>query len=412
MSDFAPITEQGCSLGVFEPYLESFTTKLTGLGYCTAVVRQKRAAVSTFARWAVAEGYDIATIVDATLEAFLGASQASDASAKSSRRCTLMGFLEHLRAEGATLRPKPERDQTYAAVLQERYESYLLCERGLAAGTVANYRWYVGEFIRHHFETSLVPAPSDLDAQHVREFLVARTRTLMPRTAQLASTALRSFLRFLFLRGETLRDLALAIPTVPSRRQAPVHPYLRPEEVERLIDGCDRKTANGRRDHAILLLLARLGLRACEVAALELGDLHWRCGEVLVRGKGQQLQRLPLLPDVGSALALYLRRGRPKSECRNVFLRNEAPRVGLGADGVGFVVRRALARAGLRPPRRGSHLLRFSLATTMIRRGASMAEIGEVLRHRSADTTEIYAKVDFEALRAVALPWVGMGGEQ
>jgi site-specific recombinase XerD len=182
--------------------------------------------------------------------------------------------------------------------------------------------------------------------------------------------------------------------------------------LERLLDGCDRQTANGCRDYAILLLLARLGLRACEVAALELGDLRWRSGEVLVRGKGRVLQRLPLLPDIGSAVACYLRERRPKSECRNVFLRNEAPRVGLGADGVGFVVRRALARAGLRPPRRGSHLLRFTLATTMIRRGASMSEIGEVLRHRSSDSTEIYAKVDFQALRAVALPWVGMGGER
>ena len=412
MIGFAPVTEQGGSPRVFEPYLESFTTKLISLGYCAAVMRQKRATVSTFARWAVAERHDIATIDDATLEAFLKASRASNASAKSSRRCTLKGFLEHLRAAGATVRPDLERDRTHAALLQERYESYLLCERGLAQGTVASYRLYVGEFIRHHFETAVVPAPSNLNAQHVREFLVARTRTLTPRTAQLVATALRSFLRFLFLRGETLLDLALAIPTVSSRRQSSVHPYLRPEELERLLDGCDRQTANGCRDYAILLLLARLGLRACEVAALELGDLRWRSGEVLVRGKGRVLQRLPLLPDIGSAVACYLRERRPKSECRNVFLRNEAPRVGLGADGVGFVVRRALARAGLRPPRRGSHLLRFTLATTMIRRGASMSEIGEVLRHRSSDSTEIYAKVDFQALRAVALPWVGMGGER
>ena len=411
MSDVTPTSDPSCSTGVLEQCLESFTTELTSLGYCAAVVRQKRATARAFARWAVGQGLDVATIDDATIEAFLADSGVGHPTPKSNRRCTLARFLARLRAEGATFRPEPKRDHSYAALLQERYVTYLLSERGLAEETVASYRLYAAELVRHHFETAAGPAPAPgLDARAVQDFLLERTRTVAPTTARLVATALRSFLRFLFLCGEIRLDLALAIPTVPTRRQAGTHPYLCPEEVERLLDACDRKTANGRRDHAILLLLARLGVRACEVAALELGDLRWRSGEVVVRGKGQVLEHVPLLPDIGAALALYLCEGRPKSQCRSVFLRNDAPRVGLSPDGVGFVVRRALARAGLRPPRRGSHLLRFSLATTMIRRGASMAEIGEVLRHRSPETTEIYAKVDFEALRAVALPWVGTGG--
>jgi site-specific recombinase XerD len=235
-------------------------------------------------------------------------------------------------------------------------------------------------------------------------------RTLKPTTAQHAATALRSFLRFLFLRSETMTDFAVAIPSVHRWGQAKVHPYLCPAEVEQLLASCDVTTVNGRRDHAILLLLARLGLRACEVAALEIADLRWRAGEIVVRGKGRVCQRLPMLPDVGAAVALYLREARPISPSPRVFLRNDAPRIELSPDAVGFVVRRALCRAGLHPPTRGSHLLRHSLATTMIRHGASMTEIGEVLRHRSPETTEIYAKVDFEALRAVALPWTGWGG--
>jgi len=411
MSDFAPTSTHGCPASVLEQYLESFTSELRSLGYIAAVVRHKHATTAAFVRWMLDQRHEVATIDDATVESFLGDLRASDGTANNNRRCTLTGFLEHLRAKGATIRPQPERDHSYAALLQQRYETYLLCERGLAQGTVASYRLYVNEFVRRHFETTPVPAPAHgLNAQDVREFLLARTRTLKPRTAQLVATALRSFLRFLFSSGQTPVNLALAIPTVPTWHQARAHPYLHPQEVERLLDGCDRQSANGRRDHAILLLLARLGLRACEVAALELGDLRWRSGEFLVRGKGQVLQSLPLLPDVGASLALYLQDARPEHQCRSVFLRNNAPRVGLGPDGVGFVVRRALARAGLHPPRHGSHLLRFSLATTMIRRGASMAEIGEVLRHRSPETTEIYAKVDFEALRAVALPWVGVGG--
>ena len=209
---------------------------------------------------------------------------------------------------------------------------------------------------------------------------------------------------------ETVADLAAAVPSVRRWRRAKVHPYLREDEVERFLAACDCTTANGRRDHAILLPLARLGMRACEVVAIQLSDLHWRAGEVVVRGKGRVHQLLPLLADVGAAIALYLRDGRPESSCQSVFLRNDAPRVGLGADAVGLIVRRALGRAGLHPASHGSHLLRYSLATTMIRRGATMTEIGEVLRHRSPETTEIYAKVDFEALRAVALPWIGRGG--
>jgi integrase len=222
--------------------------------------------------------------------------------------------------------------------------------------------------------------------------------------------ALRSFLRFLFLRGDTQVDLALSFPTVRRWRRTAVHPHLRPDEVERMLAACDRATAVGRRDHAILLLLARLGLRACEVASLRLEDVRWRSGEIVVHGKGKSVQRLPLLPEVGAAVALYLQDARPRSECRSVFLRIQAPRVGLHAGAVGPIARHALARAGLHPPRAGSHLLRHSLATTMIRRGASMAEIAEVLGHRSPETTETYAKVDFESLRAVALPWPRPGG--
>jgi site-specific recombinase XerD len=142
------------------------------------------------------------------------------------------------------------------------------------------------------------------------------------------------------------------------------------------------------------------------VLALELDDLSWRAGEILVRGKGGVRDRLPLLPDVGAALALYLEKDRPASSSRRVFLRIHAPHRGLAhPSSVSTIVARALARAGLEPPTRGAHLLRHSLATGMLRRGASLAEIGQVLRHRSVNTTEIYAKLDFDALRDVAMPW-------
>jgi integrase/recombinase XerD len=326
------------------------------------------------------------------------------------RRFTLMAFLDHLRDQAVTDRPKPVRDDSPPTLLLQHYETYLREEQGLTEETADNYLRFVSPLVRTCLLGSATgTVSSDIGVQQVRDYLLKSTRTLRPTTAQLVATALRSFLRFLFLRGEIAVDLTAAVPSVRRWRKATVHPYLRPEEVEQLLGACDRTTANGRRDHAVLLLLARLGMRAREVAAMEISDLRWRAGEFLVRGKGRVYQRLPLLPDVGAAIALYLRDGRPDSPCRKVFLRNDAPRIELGADAVGLIVRRALARAGLHPPRHGSHLLRFSLATHMIRRGATMTEIGEVLRHRSPETTEIYAKVDFEALRAVALPWLGMG---
>jgi site-specific recombinase XerD len=198
---------------------------------------------------------------------------------------------------------------------------------------------------------------------------------------------------------------------VPDWRLATIPRSLASEQVERLLTACNRRTTTGRRDYAILLLLARLGLRAGEVVALELEDLHWRAGEITIRGKkGLRHDRFPLPADVGRALATYLRERAP-SVTRRVFLCMRAPRRSFrGPGAVTTIVRRALARADLHPPVRGAHLLRHSLATRMLRHGASLVEIGEVLRHRAASTTEIYAKVDLESLQAVVQPWPDAGG--
>jgi site-specific recombinase XerD len=225
-------------------------------------------------------------------------------------------------------------------------------------------------------------------------------------------TALRSFLRFLLTRGEIEADLAACVPTVASWRLSTVPKYLTPSEVQRLLGTCRRDTPTGRRDYAILLLLARLGLRAGEIVALSLDDIDWRAGEMTVPGKGLVHDRLPLPVDVGEAVAAYLSQGRPACSSRRVFIRAKAPRRGLSHPStVSTIVRTAVERAGLHPPVKGAHLLRHTLATEMLRGGGSLAEIGEVLRHRARNSTEIYAKVDLNGLRSLALPWpVGGGG--
>jgi integrase/recombinase XerD len=222
-------------------------------------------------------------------------------------------------------------------------------------------------------------------------------------------TTLRSFLRFLQQRGLLSTDLAAAVPGVAGWRLAHLPKALPTEQVERLLASCDRRSPTGRRDFAILMLLARLGLRGGEVSALTLDDIDWERGEIVVHGKGQKLARLPLPADVGSALVDYLRQDRPVCPSRRVFIRVRAPKRGfISLSAICCIVRRALERAGLAPEFKGAHLLRHSLATHLLRRGASLVEIGQLLRHSQPDTTQIYAKVDITALRAIALPWPGI----
>jgi integrase/recombinase XerD len=298
--------------------------------------------------------------------------------------------------------------------MMQRFVGYLRADRGLAENSVLIYAPCVRDFLTYRLAKAGSLAFESLDAETIRGFLIERIAHRSSESARLLSVALRSLLRFLFLRGETPRDLSPAVPMVCTYRQSAVPDGLSPDEVESVLSATDRSTTRGRRDHAILLLLARLGLRAGEIVSLELSDIHWRTGEIVVRGKGPRLDHVPLLADVGEAVALYLRKDRGTSISRRVFLRLIPPRIGLaGPCSVDHIVRLALARAGVRP-RHGcvAHLFRHSLATRMIRHGASIAEIAEVLRHRSQGTTAVYAKVSFEALRTVARPRPVAGGAQ
>jgi integrase/recombinase XerD len=241
----------------------------------------------------------------------------------------------------------------------------------------------------------------------VRHHLLDHSQNRSFSFVRLLAAALRSFLRFCFLDGTIAADLSTAVTPVRRWRLAAVPRFLTAEDVERVIAAADRSTPRGCRSFAILLLLARLGLRASEIIALELDDIRWEAGEIVVHGKGRLRDRLPLLIDVGEALALYLRAARGPSRSRHVFLRRVAPRIGLTQPSdVSKIAREALQRAGLLPTGRvGAHIFRHSLATRMIRSGASLAEISQVLRHRSISTTQLYTKVEFEGLRGVALPW-------
>jgi site-specific recombinase XerD len=327
-------------------------------------------------------------------------------------KAVLQLFLKHVRTEANVPITPPLINTPAAGDLKQHYIEYLRKERGLAENSIRVYTPFISNFLNDPvFNTGCI-FPQTLNATTIQNFLLAHIRNRSSEYSRLLATSLRSFLRFLYLRKETLIDLSTSVPAVRRWQQAGVHDFLSPEEVERVLSACNLSIPSGRRDHAILLLLARLGLRAGEVVALELDDIHWRMGEIVVRGKGRVLDCLPLLSDIGDALALYISEDRSVSSSRQVFLRMLAPCVGLaGPCAIDHIVRRAFSRVGLRSPCRGAaHLFRHSLATTMIRRGASIAEISEILRHRSQNSTAIYAKVDFEALRGVARCWPGRGG--
>ena len=320
----------------------------------------------------------------------------------------LRQFLEFLRREGSIPAEKRvPRRLTPVDRHMRNFATYLRDERVLAEVTIANYVPIVRRFLTDRFGTGRATL-SQLCPKDVVRFVQRQAARLHRRTAKLMTTALRSFLHYARYRGHISCDLAAAVPCVPNWSMASIPRSIPPEAARQLLASMDRRTAVGRRDYAILLLLARLGLRASEVVSLELDDCDWAAGQLDVRGKGNQRATLPLPPEVGQAIAAYLQHGRPLSPSRRIFLQARAPIRGLvGQVVIKSIVQRAIERAGIKSPTKGAHQFRHALATQMLRGGASLTEIGEVLRHRSPQTTMIYAKVDLDALRPLALPWPG-----
>jgi site-specific recombinase XerD len=289
----------------------------------------------------------------------------------------------------------------------QEFEQYLRQQRALANATVVNYVPFIRKFLTDRFGNGPVRL-SRLRARDVVRFVQRQAPRLHRKRAKLMTTALRSFLQYARYCGHITLDLAAAVPAVANWSMPSIPRAISADQVRQLLASIDRRTAMGRRDYAILLLLARLGLRSSEVAFIEIEDIDWNTGTLSVRGKSGLRNEFPLPPEVGKAIAAYLCNGRPPSTSRRVFLRAKAPIRGFrGAGGVGSIVRHSLKRAGVTAPTHGAHQFRHGLATEMLRQGASLGEIGDVLGHRHPQTTKIYTKVDLEALRTLALPWPG-----
>jgi site-specific recombinase XerD len=387
--------------GPLVPYVAGFRTELEAQGYRPNSLSDQLRLMAHVSRWLASEGLDVEELMPERIDAFLLARRLAGyvlwCSAKG-----VAPLLTYLRRVGALASPEPTIPTTPASRLLQDFRSYLVEERGLAATTVASNLHVAGLFLDTRRQSPQLGL-EELRACTVVDFVREQCRHRSPGAARYVATGLRAFLRFCHLTSRTSRSLVDAVPRIASWRLAALPQALDPPAVAALLRSCDRRTTFGRRDFAVLTVLVRLGLRAGEVAILRLEDVDWREGEMLIRGKGPRQERLPLPTDVGEAIASWLRRGRPRCDAREVFTRVRAPHRRLTSGGISAIVRAACGRAGV--PEVNAHRLRHSAATEMLRAGAGLAEIGQVLRHRSVFTTAIYAKVDRSSLRSVAKRW-------
>jgi integrase/recombinase XerD len=389
--------------GPLSGFAAGFREDLLARGYSPGTAAKHLQLMAHLSGWMAVRDVGAAALGCGEIERFVGERRVTHAQLASARALTPL--LAHLRGLGVVPAAGSREASTPAGELLDRYAEFLRTQRGLKASTIRNYCNHARDFLSDRERLSGRLALETLDVAAINDYMLRESRRVSVSSTQAAAGALRSLLRFLHVEGLIDGDLAVAVPSVAKWRLASLVRAVDPLLLARLLASCDRATVIGRRDFAILTLLSRLGLRIGEVAALRLGDVDWRAGELVIRGKGERQEQLPLPVDVGEAIVDWLRHGRPDRASRIVFTRSRAPHVGLDPTSLNSVVQRACQRAGV--PAVTAHQLRHTAATEMLRAGAGLREVGQVLRHRSSEVTSIYAKVDRGALAALVQPWPG-----
>jgi integrase/recombinase XerD len=398
----------GRAAGPLANHLGAFVSSLIDQQYSASVIYIRAQHALAFDRWLMKRGLVLADLSELSIERYQHRIRRRHericGETRRRERNHVTQLLQFLRDHGVCLAVHIET--TAADDLVAQYRQHLQDQRGLAATTIRRYGTVAGHFLRERFGHGVVDLRA-LRAGDVIEFVQRQTKFLQPAGLKVV-TGLRSFLRYAQYRGEVSIPLAAAVPIAAAWTSTPAVPKaISPDHAQQAIDSCDLATEVGLRDRAVLLLLARLGLRAHEIKALLLGDCDWESGHLRVRSKTGREQLLPMPADVGAAIAAYLQRRRPKSKDRHLFLRSTAPIRGLRQGAIGAIVHYALQRAQVDAPHHGSHQFRHALAVRILQGGASLREIGEVLRHQSPQSTSIYARVDISALRSLAMPWPG-----
>ena len=392
--------------GPLGPHLLAFERLLRTQGYASTTIRGKVRLVRDFSAWLSRRAINIEDVTLEQASNYLRY-RAQHRRPMSDDVASLKQLLALLLGEGIVAQPKVCKQSTPLDRVLDRYAYYLREERAVVPDTIINYSRVARNFLAQTFGVGHQDL-SALRSIDVLKFVRHQVARGSRKTAQVACTALRSFLLYARYRGDVTINLAAAVPKVADWSMPSIPRSIAPDHLRRVLASCDRRSAVGARDYAILLLLARLGLRAGAIALLELDDVDWQAATLRVRGKGGHAHVLPLLVEVGEAIAAYLRIGRPISSNRRLFLRARAPIRGFKTQvAVLSVVKHALIRAGIDSPSKGAHQFRHALASEMLRRGASLPEIGQILDHRNPQTTAIYAKVDLASLHTLALAWPG-----
>ena len=392
--------------GPLGPYLNSFTSLLSEKGYTNYSIKVKIRLVAKFNRWLNQQNLGIDDLNLDLFDHFIKNQKTRDPVRRGDFATSKL-LLRHLSDAGVILLSVIKIDDNPFCKIEDGFAQYLSRERGLSAETLTTYIPLVRCFLSDCFKAGTIKleklCPKDITA-----FILSYTQSVKRSTAKLMVTSLRAFFRYLRLQGQIATDLAAFVPAISDWRLTGLPKSLEPEQIECLLKSCDQNTKVGQRDFTILLLLARLGLRAGEIVKMTLDDINWDVGELIIRGKGPRKDKLPIPYDVGEALADYLQYGRPDCPARCVFIRARAPYQCFSSSvAICNVVQRALLRAKINSSHKGAHLLRHSLATNMLRNGASLTEIGEILRHQLPNTTELYTKVDIVSLKSLAQPWLG-----
>jgi site-specific recombinase XerD len=388
-------------------HIALYAATLHAMGYTRLTGRRMLECVAGFNRWWKLKRISPDQLDSNYIEKYLKVRWRDALRPLTCARQALIRWLRLLCERGVIPEPVAPKLTPSEQVVQE-YDNYLKKERVLSWATRRTYQPLAFQFVKSTFGCGPVKLRR-LRPLDIINYVEQNAKQLSSTRAQLTRTVVRSFLQFARYRGDLTLDLGAYVPSVASWALSALPKSLPPEQVKKALVCCPRTTAVGRRDYAVLLLLARLGLRAGEVRGLTLEDIEWETGRITIRGKMNRVDQLPLPADVGSAIAAYLKRARPRTvNTRCLFLRARAPHAGFKCSGaISHIVAQALSRAGIASPRKGAHQLRHTLACEMLRQGRSLREIGEILRHRSPDTTAIYAKVDLLALRPLALPWPG-----
>jgi len=388
--------------GPLAPFAVQYRDRLKERGYSPLSVVNLERQAAQMSRWLQVEGLGVAEMSEARIDAFMGVVRADRFAVGLSRlsRPGMLCLLKLLRELDVV--PAPDlATRSLDEVLMDSFERYLLSERGLTAGTVAGYVAHGSSFVADLDPGGL----GHVKAADVTAAVLGRSKKLSVSGTQNFVAGLRAFLRFCFVEGLIEVDLSEAALPATGRRRSPLPLGISASDAVALLASCDRRTGLGRRDYALLMIMLRLGLRRSEVCCIELDDIDWRSGEIVVAGKGARRDRLPLPADVGEALAGYLSRGRPVTVHRKVFISARAPFEPIAGGTVASTVRRACRRAGV--VEMGSHRLRHTMACEMVAAQVPLIQIAQVLRHDSLQSTAIYARVDLETLRLLAQPWLG-----